>query len=47
MRAQAHMGERTHNPLPPMESHARTERRQTTENHQSYRVTNPTSKLIK
>ena len=32
MRAQAHVGERTHNLLPPMESHARTERGQTTDN---------------
>ena len=38
MRAQAHVEERTHNPLPPMESHARTERGQTTDKHQ--RTTN-------
>ena len=47
MRAQARGGERTQNHLPPMESHARTERGQkTTENHQSHRVTKYTSKLI-
>ena len=38
MRAQAHMGERKHNLLPPMESHARTERGQTTDKQQ--RTTN-------
>ena len=38
MRAQAHVGERTHNPLPPIESHARTERGQTTDKQQ--RTTN-------
>ena len=38
MRVHAHMGERTHNPLPPMESHTRKERRQTTDKQQ--RTTN-------
>ena len=38
MRAQAHVGEWTHNPLPPMESHALTERGQTTDNQ--HRTTN-------
>ena len=35
MRAQAHGGKRTHNPLPPMESHACTKRGQTTDRQQS------------
>ena len=38
MRAQAHVGERTHNPLPPMESLSRTERGKTTDKQQ--RTTN-------
>ena len=38
MCAQMHVGERTHNPLQPMESHARTERGQTTDKQQ--RTTN-------
>ena len=46
MRAQAHVGDQTHYPLLPMESHAITEHRQTTESHQSYCVTKYTSKLI-
>ena len=38
MRAQTHVGERTHNPLPPMESHVRTYCSQTTDKQQ--RTTN-------
>ena len=38
MRAQAHGGKRTHNPLPPMESQMRTERGKTTDKQQ--RTTN-------
>ena len=38
MRAQAHMGERTHNPIPPMESHTRMERGKKTDKQQ--RITN-------